>query len=109
VLRSSRVMVPSWSGAGLTTIRSSRVSPSPFEGLGVEEGREQVAQCFAMTRSLYIMSVQHLHSARNGGTVAAWPHSAEARFPGSVSESAWRDGEINAPFGRSRCGNVGRG
>jgi hypothetical protein len=45
VLRPPCVTAPSWTGAGLVIVRSSRASLSLFEGCGVEEGRERVTQC----------------------------------------------------------------
>jgi hypothetical protein len=43
------VTAPSWVSVRLAVVHSSRVFPSPFEGCGVEEGRERVAQCRGMT------------------------------------------------------------
>jgi hypothetical protein len=46
---SPRITALSWASVGLVGVRSSRASLSPFEGCGVEEGRERVAQCRRMT------------------------------------------------------------
>jgi hypothetical protein len=48
-LRSSCVTAPSRSGIRSVVVCLSRVSPDSFEGCGVEEGQEQVAQRLGMT------------------------------------------------------------
>jgi hypothetical protein len=52
VLRSPGVTASSQMGVGLVAVRSSRASLSLFEGCGVEEGRERVAQYWGMTPAI---------------------------------------------------------
>jgi predicted ATPase len=63
VLHHPRVTVLSWAGAELVVVRLSRVSPSSFEGLNVEEVREWAAQCYGMTLAIP-------HSARTAPGMA---------------------------------------
>jgi hypothetical protein len=48
-LHHPHVTTSSWTGARLMVVCLSRVSPSCFEGCGMEEGREWVAQCHGVT------------------------------------------------------------
>jgi hypothetical protein len=105
---------PGWTASVRSTVvRSSRASPSPFEGCGVEEGREQVAQCCGMTLATP-------HNVGDGRTVAGYLHSARTGFVGAVRDSVWRGfvlwpGRLqrvrafNALVGRNRWNAPGRG
>jgi hypothetical protein len=74
VLRSPCVTTPSWAIARSAVVRPLRVSPNPFEGRGVEEGRERVAQCRGVTPAIP-------HSAGDGSTTAVLSAQRRDRFP----------------------------
>jgi hypothetical protein len=74
VLRSPCVTTPSWAIARSAVVRPLRVSPNPFEGRGVEEGRERVAQCRGVTPAIP-------HSAGDGSTTAVLSAQRQDRFP----------------------------
>jgi hypothetical protein len=83
VLRSPCITAPSWTGAGLMAVCSSRVLLFLFEGCGMEEGRERVAQRWGITPAIP-------HSAGDDCIVAGCSNSVGAGFPSCVSRSTWR-------------------
>jgi hypothetical protein len=97
VLRSPCVTTLSWASFGSVDVRSSRVSSSLFEGCGVEEGRERVAQCQGMTYATP-------HSARTTPVkTAQWRAVRTVPRPDSQAVSRDRRGG-DFPFDLGVCG-----
>jgi hypothetical protein len=97
--------MPSSVSVRLAAVRSLRVLPSPFEGCGVEEGWERVAQCHVMTsatphsaRTAPGLDSWALSRIRYGGDSPFDPHARDVSghlmlWLGGAVEMLWAEGE----------------